>query len=56
MKGSKKLRYQDLVGRVISEVRVSPHKFDFKKRLESLIERGYVERDEKNNDIILYCA
>lgn len=56
MKGAKKMRYQEMVGRVMSEVRISPHKFDLKKRLESLIERGYVERDEKNNDVILYCA
>jgi len=58
MKGVKKLLDEELKIRTIEALRKHfiPSVPDIKKRIEHLLEREYIERDEKNNNMYLYVA
>ncbi|KAK2958514.1 putative Cullin [Blattamonas nauphoetae] len=55
MKDSKTIKHSELVNQVMSEVRFPVTRPDVKEKIESLIERQYLERDEENPDIYHYC-
>lgn len=50
------MSYNPLISEVSSHVRFSVSKSDMKKRVESLIERGYLERDATDPEKFNYLA
>ncbi|KAG8983717.1 hypothetical protein FRB90_005812, partial [Tulasnella sp. 427] len=58
MKGSKKLVDEELKIKTIEALRKHfvPTVQDIKKRIEHLLEREYMERDEKNHNLYHYVA
>ena len=56
MKTRKTLTHQLLVAEVFSQLKFSIALPDLKKRIESLIERDYLERDEHNLQVYNYVA
>ncbi|KAA6389213.1 MAG: putative ubiquitin-protein ligase, cullin 4 [Streblomastix strix] len=56
MKLKKQMSYNPLISEVSSHVRFSVSKSDMKKRVESLIERGYLERDATDPEKFNYLA
>ncbi|WWC64862.1 uncharacterized protein I303_107476 [Kwoniella dejecticola CBS 10117] len=58
MKGKKKLSLQSLIDNVVSDVvkRFPPDVKEIKKRVESLIEREFLMRDEEERGVLHYLA
>lgn len=58
MKGRKKLTLQLLIDAVVTDVskRFPPDIKEIKKRMESLIEREFLMRDEKDRNTLHYLA
>jgi len=58
MKTRKKLNHNSLIEEIIKEARArfAPSISSIKKCIEGLIEKGYIERDEKSRDDYLYVA
>jgi len=57
MKSRKRLEHINLISEVISQVKLfQPEPKFIKKRIESLLERDYLERDEDNSSIYKYVA
>jgi len=58
MKTRKTLKHQALIGEVVDQLkaRFSPSSVDIKKRIESLIEQEYLERDENQRGVYNYKA
>ena len=58
MKSRKKIEYTNLLAEAtrILQVRFTPETQQMKVRLESLIERGYIERCEEDKRIFKYIA
>lgn len=56
MKTRKKLSHQLLVSEVLKQLRFSARSTDVKKRIESLIEREYLERDPHDHQSYRYLA
>ncbi len=58
MKTRKTLDHNSLVAEVIKQMasRFHPQPADVKKRIESLIEREYLERDKDNRNVYTYLA
>jgi len=58
MKGKKKLAYQDLINAVIEAVgkRFHPVVADIKKRIDDLVEKEYLRRDEADTNLFHYVA
>lgn len=58
MKSRKKLKHNDLIAEVTKQlqVRFVPSPQFIKKRIEGLIEREYLERDENDHRVYLYVA
>lgn len=56
MKTRKSLSHKLLVAEVLQQLRFPLAASDLKKRIESLIEREYLERDAGNKDLYNYLA
>ena len=56
MKARKTLEHRDLVGEVMNQLKFPAKGFDVKKRIESLIEREYLERVEGDSSRYNYLA
>jgi len=56
MKARKTLLHQQLIPQVLEQVKVPASASDVKKRIESLIEREYLERDAKDRNRYKYLA
>jgi len=56
MKARKKLTHNQLMGEIFSQLKFSATMSDIKKRIESLIERDYLERDKDDNASYNYLA
>jgi cullin-4 len=56
MKSRKSLTHQQLLTEVFSQLRFSAKAADVKKRIESLIDREYLERDETDAALYRYLA
>jgi cullin-4 len=56
MKARKTITHQELIPQVLEQVKVPAQPSDVKKRIESLIEREYMERDEKDRNRYNYLA
>lgn len=56
MKTRKRLNHTDLMGEILAQVRFPAQPADIKKRVESLIEREYLERDEDDSAVYNYLA
>jgi cullin 4 len=56
MKARKTILHQDLIPQVLEQVKVPAQPGDIKKRIESLIEREYMERDAKDRSRYNYLA
>jgi len=56
MKTRKTLAVQTLIGELLAQVRFAAKAADVKKRIESLIERDYLERDDEDITILRYLA
>jgi cullin 4 len=56
MKARKTILHQQLILQVLEQVKVPAQPGDIKKRIESLIEREYMERDEKDRNRYNYLA
>lgn len=56
MKTRRTLHHTALIGEIYSQLRFPYKPGDIKKRIESLIERDYLERDEKNAQTYHYLA
>ncbi len=58
MKARKQLAYQQLINEVLQQLqnRFKPNPNHIKKRIESLIDREFLERDEKDRNIYRYLA
>ena len=56
MKARKSLEHRDLVGEVMSQLKFPANGVDVKKRIESLIEREYLERVEGDSSRYNYLA
>ena len=55
MKARKTLKYLDLESEIVRIVTIfRPQPLEIKKRIELLIERDYISRDEKDNAILIY--
>jgi cullin-4 len=55
MKGRKEMKHSGLVGELLTVLMVPVKIVDVKKRIESLINRGYVERDAKDPLVCVCC-
>ena len=53
MKSRKRLSHNDLISELLSQLKYPAKVVELKKRIESLIERDYLKRDE--NDSACYC-
>ena len=56
MKARKQLDHNSLVGELLAQLRFPARNSDIKKRIESLIERDYLERDTNDPTIYRYLA
>jgi cullin-4 len=56
MKARKTLLHQDLIPQVLEQLKFPANSADVKKRIESLIEREYMERDAKDRNRYNYLA
>lgn len=56
MKARKRLSHTMLMSEVMSQLRFPAQNADIKKRIESLIERDYLERDPDENAFYRYLA
>ncbi|KAI2508978.1 cullin-like protein [Fragilaria crotonensis] len=56
MKARKTILHQQLIPQVLEQVKVPAQPSDIKQRIESLIEREYMERDEKDRTRYNYLA
>ena len=56
MKARKSILHQQLILQVLEQVKVPAQPADIKKRIESLIEREYMERDDKDRHRYNYLA
>ncbi|EXX79928.1 cullin CDC53 [Rhizophagus irregularis DAOM 197198w] len=56
MKMRKKLSHNELVSELLSQLKFKAQVSDIKKRIESLIEREYLERDSEDPSILKYLA
>jgi len=56
MKTRKTMKHNDLVVEVMNHAKYVPERSDIKKRIESLIERDYMERSESDNSQYNYLA
>jgi cullin-4 len=56
MKARRKIELKDLISEVFSQLRFELKAADLKKRIESLIERDYMERDHEQPSILHYIA
>ena len=56
MKARKTILHQQLIPQVLEQVKVPAQPADIKQRIESLIEREYMERDEKDRTRYNYLA
>ena len=56
MKARKTILHQQLIPQVMEQVKVPAQPADIKKRIESLIEREYMERDAKDRNRYNYLA
>ncbi|RGB34735.1 Cullin family-domain-containing protein [Rhizophagus diaphanus] len=56
MKMRKKLSHNELVSELLSQLKFKAQVSDIKKRIESLIEREYLERDSEDSSILKYLA
>jgi cullin-4 len=56
MKARKTILHQQLIPQVMEQVKVPAQPSDIKKRIESLIEREYMERDSKDRNRYNYLA
>jgi cullin 4 len=56
MKSRKTILHQALIVQVLEQVKVPAQPADIKKRIESLIEREYMERDSKDRNRYNYLA
>jgi cullin-4 len=56
MKARKTISHQSLLSQVMEQVKVPAQAADIKKRIESLIEREYMERDSKDRNRYNYLA
>jgi cullin-4 len=56
MKSKKSIYHNELISELLNEIKSSfnPEIMSIKLRIESLVERGYIKRDEKNNSIYVY--
>jgi cullin-4 len=56
MKARKTILHQQLIPQVVEQLKVPAQPTDVKKRIESLIEREYMERDAKDRNRYNYLA
>jgi cullin 4 len=56
MKARKTILHQALIPQVMEQIKVPAQPADIKKRIESLIEREYLERDAKDRNRYNYLA
>uniref|UniRef100_A0AC34QXM2 Cullin family profile domain-containing protein n=1 Tax=Panagrolaimus sp. JU765 TaxID=591449 RepID=A0AC34QXM2_9BILA len=56
MKQNQTMNHNNLITELISQLRFKAKPQDFKKRIESLIEREYMARDESNPQVYKYVA
>lgn len=56
LKTRKKLPHSDLINEVMAKLQFPVNNQDLKKRIESLIDREYVERDKDDRDVYHYVA
>ena len=56
MKARKRIAHSNLVGEVLAQLVFASSAADIKKRIESLIEREYLERDDKSTSIYKYLV
>ena len=56
MKSRKRLSHTVLMGELMSQLRFPASSNDLKKRIESLIEREYLERDNEDGNYYKYLA
>jgi cullin 3 len=56
MKSRKRMDHNNLVAEVLKHLKFKPTPQELKKRIEALIERDYLERDEKDMRYYLYMA
>ena len=58
MKARRTLHHNELVSQLIEhlKLRFTPDMVQIKKRIESLIERGYLKRDDDDKNIYFYLA
>lgn len=56
MKARKTLQHNLLMAEVLAQVKFPTRPPDVKKRIASLIEREYMERDKDDNNVYLYMA
>ncbi|KAI8820589.1 ubiquitin-protein ligase, cullin 4 [Fimicolochytrium jonesii] len=56
MKSRKRLKHSQLIAELGSALKFTAKPADLKKRIESLIDREYLERDAKDSDVYVYLA
>ena len=56
MKTRKRMNHQSLISELLQQLRWPARPQDLKKRIESLIERDYIERDSDDPSIYNYLA
>lgn len=56
MKARKSLRHEQLVAECVAQLRCPARPADIKRRIESLIDRDYLERDDSDSSLYLYVA
>jgi cullin-4 len=56
LKTRKKLPHPELINEVVAKLQFPVNNQDLKKRIESLIDREYVERDKDDRDVYHYVA
>ena len=56
MKTRKELPHAALMNELIAQLKFPVRREDVKKRVESLLEREYLERDAKRPDVYIYLA
>jgi len=56
MKARKTMQHQLLIGEVLAQAKFPTKPADIKKRIASLIEREYMERDKNDSNVYLYMA
>ena len=56
MKTRKSLTHNELSSEIFQQIRFTAQTTDVKRRIESLIDREYIERDEENSQKYNYLA